>query len=88
MKSTSIYRGWKKDVWSPLLSNLGPWFDTKGSQSLAQSSHHVLSNLLQEMGGRVDHFGVMPQPLWPRSARMDQLACSQASSDHFGISFV
>jgi hypothetical protein len=46
-------------MWSPLVPNLGPWFDAEGSQSLAQSSHHALSDLLQEMVGRVDHFGAM-----------------------------
>jgi len=41
------------------------------SQLLTQSSHYALSDLLQEMVGRVDHFEVMPLPQWPRSARTD-----------------
>jgi hypothetical protein len=50
MKSSSIYRGWKRNVWSPLMPNLDPWFDLEGSQLLAQSSHYGLSGLLQEKG--------------------------------------
>jgi hypothetical protein len=50
MKSSSIYKGWKQDIWSPLVLNLGPWFDLEGSQLLAQSSYHGLSGLLQENG--------------------------------------
>ena len=50
MKSSSIYRGWKRDVWSPLVPNLDPWFDQEESQPLAQSSHHGQSGLLQENG--------------------------------------
>jgi len=88
MKFISICKKWKRDVWSPLVPNLGPWFDMEGSQLLAQSSHLALSDLLQEMDGRVDHFGAVPQPLWPQSTITNQLACSQVSSDYFGISFV
>jgi hypothetical protein len=47
MKSSSIYRGWKRDVWSPLVPNLSPWIDSEGSQLLVQSRHHRLSDLLQ-----------------------------------------
>jgi len=50
MKYTFIYRGWKKDVWSPLVPNLGPWFDLEGSQPLVQNSYHRLSYLLHEKG--------------------------------------
>jgi hypothetical protein len=50
MKSSFIYKGWKRDVWSLLVRNLGPGFDLKGSQPLTQSSHHGLSSLLQEKG--------------------------------------
>ena len=46
MKSTPIYKGWKMDVLSLLLSNLGPWFNLKGSQPLVQSGYHRLSDLL------------------------------------------
>lgn len=56
----SIYIGWKRDVWSPLVPNLGPWFDPEESQLLAESSHHALSDLLQEMAGQVGHFGAVP----------------------------
>ena len=62
MKFTYIYKRWKRDVRSPLVPNLGPWFNAEGSQLLAQSSHHALLELLQEMAGLVDHFRVMPQP--------------------------
>jgi hypothetical protein len=50
MKSSSLYKGWKRDIWSPLVPNLGPWFDPEASQLLAQNSHHGLSGLLQEKG--------------------------------------
>jgi len=65
MKFTSTYRGWKRDVWSPLVPNHDPLFDVEESQPLTQSSHHALSDLLQEMVGQVDHLEVMPLPLWP-----------------------
>jgi len=35
MKSSSLYKGWKRDIWSPLVPNLGPWFDPEASQPLA-----------------------------------------------------
>jgi len=38
------------DVWSPLVPNLGPWFNPEGSQSLVQSGYHELLVLLQENG--------------------------------------
>jgi len=46
IKSSSIYKGWKRNVWSPLMPNLDPWFNPERSQLLAQSSHHGLSGLL------------------------------------------
>jgi hypothetical protein len=56
MKSTLIYRGWKMDVSSLMVPNLGPWFNSKRSQLFAQSSYHRLSDLLQERVGQVGHF--------------------------------
>jgi len=49
--------------------NLGLWFNPEGSQPLAQSSRHALSDLLQEMAGLVIHFEVVPQPLWSLSTK-------------------
>jgi hypothetical protein len=48
MESTSIYRGWKRDMLSFVAPNLGPWFETKGSQLFVQSCHHGLKKLLQK----------------------------------------
>jgi hypothetical protein len=48
MKSISIYRGWKRDVLSPLMPNLGPWFDPERSHPLVSRTYHRLSVLLQE----------------------------------------
>jgi hypothetical protein len=44
MKSTSIYRRWKRAILSTLEKNFSPWFRWEGSQPLAQSRHGALSN--------------------------------------------
>jgi hypothetical protein len=47
MKSTPIYRGWKRDIWSFLDMNLGSWFKWEGSQPiLAKNHYHELSWLV------------------------------------------
>jgi len=56
MESTPIYRGWKRNILSLMVSNLGPWFSPGGSQPLAQSRHHELLNLTVE--------GCLSKPLW------------------------
>ena len=71
MKLTFIYRGWKRETLSHIVSNLGLWFDLKGSQPLPQSSYHGLPILLQEKTGRVGHFEAMPPPLWCWLVRKD-----------------
>jgi len=48
MKIKSIYRRWKRDTLSFLVQNLSPWFDSKASQSLAQSSNDELSVLCKK----------------------------------------
>jgi len=50
MKSSSIYRSWKRGVWSPLVPNPSPWIDSEESQLLVQSKHYRLSELLQRRG--------------------------------------
>jgi len=44
MKSTSIYRGWTRDILSLMVPNLGPWLDPEGSPSLVQSGYYKLSD--------------------------------------------
>jgi hypothetical protein len=46
MESTPIYRGWKRDMLSFMVPNLGPWFSLERSQPLARSCHHYLKKLL------------------------------------------
>jgi hypothetical protein len=46
-----------------MVPNLGPWFDSEGSQLLAQGCQHGIEELLQKEAGRVGHFGVVPQLL-------------------------
>jgi hypothetical protein len=48
MESNPIYRGWKRNILSLTVPNLGPWFSHKGSQLLVQSRHHELSHLIVE----------------------------------------
>jgi hypothetical protein len=45
MKSTLIYREWKRKCFYLMVSNRGPYFGWKRSQPLVQSRHHELSNL-------------------------------------------
>jgi len=44
MKSTSIYRRWKRAIISTLEKNFNPGFRWEGSQPLVQSRHGALSN--------------------------------------------
>jgi len=44
IKSTFIYRRWKRAILSTLEKNCSPWFGWEGSQPLAQSRHGALSN--------------------------------------------
>ena len=87
MKSTPIYRGYKMDISSLLMPNLGPWFILVGSQPLTQSSYHGLSVLLLIKDGWVGHFGAVPQPLRRQSIKTDHTP-SQMSGDQFHASFV
>jgi len=50
MKIKSIYRQWKRDTLSFLVQNLSPWFNSKASQPLAQSSNDELSVLCRKNG--------------------------------------
>jgi hypothetical protein len=45
MKSTSIYRRWKREILSTLGKTFSPWFCWEGSQPLTRSRHDALSNL-------------------------------------------
>jgi hypothetical protein len=44
IKSTSIYRRWKRAILSTMEKNFSPCFRWEGSQLLAQSRHGALSN--------------------------------------------
>jgi len=44
IKSTSIYRRWKRAIFSTLEKTFSSWFGWEGSQPLAQSRHGALSN--------------------------------------------
>jgi len=44
IKSTSIYRRWKREILSTMEKNFSSWFRWEGSQPLAQSRHGALSN--------------------------------------------
>lgn len=48
METTPIYRSWKRDILSLIMSHLGLWFSPKGSHPLGQSGYHELSNLAVE----------------------------------------
>jgi len=69
MKSKSIYRGWERDLWSPLVPNIGPRFDPKVSLLLVKNGNDKLSVLCKKIAGRVGHFRAVPLPLQPQSAR-------------------
>jgi hypothetical protein len=84
MKIKYIYKGWKRDTLSLVVSNLSLWFDPKASQPLVQSSNDELSVFYKKMSGQVGHFGVASSPLNPRLARTIHsfiLTCSQVSGD-------
>jgi hypothetical protein len=88
MESTPIYKGWKKDILFLMVSNIGPWFDPKESQPLAQSCHHGLEELLQKgLVGlatleRCDSCCGVNRP------ERTTLGCSQMSGHHLRASFV
>jgi hypothetical protein len=44
IKSTSIYRRWKREIFSTMEKTFSPWFRWEGPQPLAQSRHGVLLN--------------------------------------------
>jgi hypothetical protein len=54
-----IYKEWKGDILSLMVSNLDPWFDLEGTQLLAQSNHNGLTKLLEKGVGRVGYFTVV-----------------------------
>ena len=88
MKITSIYRWWKRDTFSLLVPNFGPWFDPKALQPLLQRNNEELPVLCRKIVGRVGYFGAVP-PLY----NLDKperfiLACSQVSQDHFRAGFI
>ena len=49
MKSTSIYRRWKRAILSTWRKNFSPWFSWEGSQPLAQSRYHELKIYRQKL---------------------------------------
>jgi len=55
MKSTVIFRGWRREVFSLITPNLGFCFGWEWSQLFVQSRHHELSNLTVQ--------GYMSRPL-------------------------
>jgi len=63
MKITSIYRWWKRNTSSLLLTNFSPWFDPKTLQPLLQRSNDELPSLCRKMAGQVGHFGAVSPPL-------------------------
>jgi hypothetical protein len=65
MKITYIYRWRKRDTFSLLVPNFGPWFDPKALQPLLQSNDELLV-LYRKMVGRVGYFGAVSLPLQPR----------------------
>jgi hypothetical protein len=63
MKITSIYRWWKRNTSSLLVTNCSPWFDPKTLQPLLQRSNDELPVLCRKMAGQVGHFGAVSPPL-------------------------
>ena len=49
MQSTSIYRRWKRAIFSTLRKTLSPWFSWEGSQPLAQNRYHELKICRQKL---------------------------------------
>jgi hypothetical protein len=50
MKSTYIYRGWKRDMLILMLPIIGLWFDTEESQMLVPSCYHGLKKMTAKSG--------------------------------------
>jgi len=67
MKSTSIYRRWKRAIVSTLEKTFSPWFSWEGSQLLVQSRHPELLNL-QEKAAWVGLFRSASGPSYCHSA--------------------
>jgi hypothetical protein len=88
MKIKYIYRRWKRETFSPVVPNLGPWFNPKASQPLVQSSNEELSVLCRKMAGRVGHFGWCHRLSNLNQPERITLACIQVSGDRFRVCFV
>jgi len=63
MKITSIYRWWKSNTSSLLVTNFSPWFDPKTLQPILQRSNDELPVFCRKMAGQVGHFGSVSPPL-------------------------